>query len=120
MQKQSCREFAERHNGWVIKKEFQEKGVSGFKISAQDRDAIQEIKSAAERHEFDILLVFMFDRIGRIDNETPFVVEWFINHGIEVWSVNEGEQKMESHVDKLMNYIRFWQANGESKKPQSE
>lgn len=116
MQKQSCREFAKRHNGWVIKKEFQEKGVSGFKISAQDRDAIQEIKSAAERHEFDILLVFMFDRIGRIDNETPFVVEWFINHGIEVWSVNEGEQKMESHVDKLMNYIRFWQANGESKK----
>lgn len=116
MQKQSCREFAERQNGWVIKKEFQEQGVSGFKISAKNRDAIQEIKAAAENHEFDILLVFMFDRIGRIDNETPFVVEWFINHGIEVWSVNEGEQRMESHVDKLMNYIRFWQANGESKK----
>ena len=58
----------------------------------------------------------MFDRIGRIDNETPFVVEWFIQHGIEVWSVNEGEQRMDSHVDKLMNYIRFWQANGESQK----
>ena len=116
MQKQSCREFAERQNGWVIKKEFQEKGVSGFKISAKDRDAIQEIKVAAERKEFDILLVFMFDRIGRIDNETPFVVEWFISHGIEVWSVNEGEQRLESHVDKLMNYIRFWQANGESQK----
>lgn len=116
MQKQSCRDFAERQNGWVIKKEFQEKGVSGFKISAENRDAIQEIKAVAENHEFDVLLVFMFDRIGRIDNETPFVVEWFINHGIEVWSVNEGEQRMESHVDKLMNYIRFWQANGESKK----
>ena len=58
----------------------------------------------------------MFDRIGRIDDETPFVVEWFIKHGIEVWSVNEGEQRMDSHVDKLMNYIRFWQANGESQK----
>lgn len=116
MQRQSCREFAEHQPGWVIKKEFQEKGVSGFKVSANDRDAVQELKTAAEKKEFDILLVFMFDRIGRIDNETPFVVEWFIQHGIEVWSVNEGEQRMDSHVDKLMNYIRFWQANGESQK----
>lgn len=115
MQKTSCREFAQR-NGWTILKEFQEKGVSGFKISASDRDAIQDLKIAAEKKEFDILLVFMFDRIGRIDDETPFVVEWFIKHGIEVWSVNEGEQRMDSHVDKLMNYIRFWQANGESQK----
>ena len=116
MQKQSCREFAEHQPGWVIKKEFQEKGVSGFKVSANDRDAVQELKTAAENKEFDILLVFIFDRIGRIDNETPFVVEWFIQHGIEVWSVNESEQRMDSHVDKLMNYIRFWQANGESQK----
>lgn len=28
----------------------------------------------------------------------PFVVEWFIKHGIEVWSVNEGEQRMDNHV----------------------
>ena len=116
LQKQSCREFAKHQPGWVIQKEFQEKGVSGFKISADDRDAIQELKTAAEHGEFDILLVFMFDRLGRIDNETPFVVEWFIKHGISVWSVNEGEQKLDSHVDKLMNYIRFWQANGESQK----
>ena len=116
LQKNSCREFAKHQQGWVIQKEFQEKGVSGFKVSADDRDAIQKLKVAAENGEFDILLVFMFDRIGRIDNETPFVVEWFIKHGIEVWSVNEGEQKMDSHVDKLMNYIRFWQANGESQK----
>ncbi len=115
MQKTSCREFAER-NGWTILKEFQEKGVSGFKVSASNRDAIQDLKAAAEKKEFDVLLVFMFDRIGRIDDETPFVVEWFIKHGIEVWSVNEGEQRMDNHVDKLMNYIRFWQANGESQK----
>ena len=116
MQKQACREFAARQRGWIIKKEFQEKGVSGFKISANDRDAVQELKTAALKGEFDVLLVFMFDRIGRIDNETPFVVEWFIKNGIEVWSVNEGEQRMDSHVDKLLNYIRFWQANGESEK----
>jgi len=60
--------------------------------------------------------VFMFDRIGRRAEETPFVVEWLINHGIQVWSVNEGEQRIDTHVDRLTNYIRFWQADGESQK----
>ena len=115
MQREACHEFAEKM-GWTIGKEFLEKGVSGFKVSAENRDAIQDLKAAALNKEFDILLVFMFDRIGRIDDETPFIVEWFVKQGIRVWSVNEGEQRFESHVDKLMNYIRFWQASGESEK----
>ena len=115
MQRKACREFAERM-GWVVGAEFEEKGISGSKVSASKRDAIQDLKDAAIRGEFQVLLVFMFDRIGRIDDETPFVVEWFVKHGIEVWSVSEGEQKIEQHVDKLMNYIRFWQAAGESEK----
>jgi len=113
MQKQACREFAERQ-GWVVVGEFSEKGISGYKVSAKDRDAIQDIQKLAVKKEFDVLLVFMFDRIGRIDSETPFVVEWFIHNGIEVWSVNEGEQRLDNHTDKLLNYIRYWQASGES------
>lgn len=115
MQKSACREFAEKQ-GWKLEKEFEEKGVSGFKVSAQDRDAIHSLKEAALNKKFQVLLVFMFDRIGRIYDETPFVVEWFVKHDIEVWSVVEGEQRFESHVDKLTNYIRFWQAFGESEK----
>ena len=115
MQKQYCREFAESQ-GWTIIKEFAEKGVSGFKVAAADRDAIQEIRQDAEERKFDILLVFMFDRLGRRDDETPFVVEWFIRNGIEVWSAMEGQQKMDDHIDKLLNYIRYWQASGESLK----
>ena len=107
MQREACHEFAEKM-GWTIGKEFLEKGVSGFKVSANNRDAIQDLKAAALNKEFDILLVFMFDRIGRIDDETPFIVEWFVKQGIRVWSVQEGEQRFESHIDKLMNYIRFW------------
>ena len=104
MQKQKCREFA-KENGWITTKEFAEKGVSGYKVSAKDRDAILEIQKDAVQNKFDILLVFMFDRIGRREDETPFVVEWFVKNGIEVWSTQEGQQKIENHVDKLMNYI---------------
>ena len=113
MQKQACHEFANRQ-GWEIIKEFSEKGVSGFKVSAKDRDEIQYIQKAAVEGKFDILLVFMFDRIGRREDETPFVVEWFTQQGIEVWSTQEGQQRFDNHVDKLMNYIRYWQASGES------
>ena len=113
MQRQYCREFADAQ-GWEIVQEFSEKGVSGFKVSAKDRDAIQEIQQDAAIGKFDILLVFMFDRIGRREDETPFVVEWFVKNGIEVWSAHEGQQRFDNHVDKLMNYIRYWQASGES------
>ena len=47
MQKQFCREFVACHPDWRIEKELYEKGVSGFKLSAKDRDAIQEIQRDA-------------------------------------------------------------------------
>lgn len=114
MQKQCCREFISCHSDWILVDEIYEKGVSGFKKSAKDRDAIQEIQKYAIEKKFDILLVFMFDRLGRRDDETPFVVEWFVQQGIEVWSATEGQQRFDTHVDKLLNYIRYWQASGES------
>ena len=115
MQRKACRSFAEKM-GWSIVHEEREDGISGHKVRAEKRDKIQVIKELARRGEFDILLVFMFDRIGRIADETPFVVEWFVKNGIRVWSTQEGEQRFDNHIDKLLNYIRFWQADGESEK----
>ena len=115
MQKRACEEFCDRM-GWEIVDSRSEKGVSGYKVSATERDAIIDIREAATKKKFDVLLVYMFDRLGRKEDETPFIVQWFINNGIEVWSAIEGQQKIEQHVDKLLNYIRFWQAQGESEK----
>ena len=116
MQRRECLDFISRQSEWKFTGELMEKGVSGYKISASKRDAIQEIRSKAERREFDILLVFMFDRLGRREDETPFLVQWFVEHGIEVWSTREGQQRIENRADKLINYIRYWQAGGESEK----
>ena len=116
MQRRECLAFIDRMEDWVFFDERVEKGVSGYKVSAENRDAILDIRALAEKKKFDVLLVFMFDRLGRREDETPFLVEWFIDHGIEVWSTREGQQKIESRSDKLINYIRFWQASGESEK----
>lgn len=116
LQSRECKKFIDLHPDWKLIEEKVEKGISGYKVSAKDRDKINELKNEALRKEFDILLVFMFDRLGRIESETPFIVEWFVENGIEVWSVVEGQQKFDNHVDKLTNYIRFWQSAGESAK----
>lgn len=81
--------------GWAIVHEEQEDGVSGHKVRAENRDRLQIIKGHARPGKFDILLLFMFDRIGRIADEPLFVVERFVKNGVQVWSTQEGEQRFD-------------------------
>lgn len=104
------------HQGWEFCREFVEGGISGYKVSAAKRDAIQEIKAMAERREFEILAIYMSDRLGRIAEETPLIVAFLNARGIKVISLKEGEIAASTHTDKLLTYIRFWQSEGESLK----
>lgn len=115
LQEIACRQFAER-KGWNIVHEYYERGVSGFKKTAAKRDVLQEAIEGARTKQYDILLVFMYDRLGRKDEETPFILHDLVNMGVRIWSVSEGEQRFDGHVDKLTTYIRYWQASGESEK----
>lgn len=115
-QRRECHDFIDKMEDWEFYDERLEKGVSGFKVATSKRDEIQEIRALAEKKKFDVLLVFMFDRLGRREDETPFLVQWFIEHGIEVWSTREGQQRLDNRVDKLLNFMRYWQAGGESEK----
>ena len=47
MQQIACKNFAEQMN-WAVTKEFFEKGISGYKVSANDRDAIQDLSLTIE------------------------------------------------------------------------
>src|SRR5699024_9861335 len=117
MQRNACVEFVKNKENWVMDtKEYIEKGVSGYKVASKDRDVIQDVLKDAENHEFDILLVFMFDRIGRRKYEIPIIMKSLDTLGIQLWSVEEVQQKFEDDSDDLINFIRFWQSSGESKK----
>lgn len=115
MQRRACQDFIDS-NGWVLVKEYTEKGVSGYKKSNDDRDEIQRAKYDAENGHFDILLCFMFDRLGRKTYETPLLLKWFSTKGIEVWSVKEGQQEFTNEGHDITNFLRFWQSNNESRK----
>ena len=110
MQKNACHDFTEK-KGWNIVGEEQEIDVSGYKVSADTCDKLQRIREAAERGEFDIFLVFMYDRLGRNLNETPFIAKWFTKKGIHVWSVYEGEIIDGVDAERMLDYIRSWQTD---------
>lgn len=115
-QRAECQKFISLHPEWGFDHEYIERAVSGYKKSVKDRDILLEILEDAKNKKFDILVVFMSDRIGRKEDESPAYVANLNKLGTEVYSVNEGQLKTEEHIDKLMNYIRFWQAEGESRK----
>ena len=46
MQRQACHEYI-AEQGWNFVDELSEKGISGFKVSAKDRDAIQILQQKA-------------------------------------------------------------------------
>lgn len=115
-QRTLCMRFIDSHPDWVFEKEYLEIGISGFKNSIDDRDKLLEVKEDIRNRKIDVLVVFMLDRLGRIAKETPFVVQSFIEMGVEIWSVKEGQRRIDEHVDVLTNFITFWQASGESEK----
>lgn len=115
-QRTACMRFIADRPGWTLVKEYREIGISGYKNSFADRDKLLEAREDIAAGLIDVLVVFMFDRLGRIEEETPFVVKSFVELGAEVWSVTEGQRKFDAHVDNLLNYLYFWQASGESKK----
>lgn len=115
-QRTACMRFIQRHPNWVFQKEYMEVGVSGYKNTLAQRDRLLEVKEDIAAGRIRVLVVFMFDRLGRREEETPFIVKSFVEMGCEVWSVQEGQRTFEAHVDSLLNFITFWQASGESKK----
>lgn len=116
IQRSECMNYIDTHADWQFQKEYLEKAVSGFKTSVKDREILQEILEDAKNKTFDVLVVYMADRIGRKEDESPIFVSTLNKLGIEVWTVKENQLKTDEHIDKLMNYIRFWQAEGESRK----
>lgn len=116
LQRNAIEKFIKLHDDWILDREFVEVDVSGYKLKSSERSELVLIQEGAKNKDFEVFLVFMFDRIGRRWDDSPQVVEGIVTSGVEVWSVKEGQQKFDNHVDRLINFITFWQAGGESLK----
>ena len=115
MQRQACHACIERRKDWEYWDFYQEKGVSGFKKSAANRDVIQDVLRDAGKL-FDILLVFKSDRISRIADEYNVTVKTLCRKGIEVWSVSDGNLSVNTHMDSFVSFTRGWSNEYESRR----
>ena len=118
LQENAVREFIAKHEDWEWCPEFEyfERGVSGYSVPLAQRDELNRLIRDAKDKKFQVLVVFMYDRLGRQSYAIPALVSELTKDGIEIWSVKDGEIKCDSHDEEIMNFIRGWQAEGESRK----
>ena len=114
IQRAEAEQFIAKQKDWVFDKEYLEKGISAYHNGVEDRAVLQEIMQDAKQGEFEILLAYMSDRIGR-QEEYSFYVAELNRMGIEVWTIKDGQLKTEEHIDKLQLYTILAERGREQK-----
>ena len=80
-----------KHEEWILdSKEYFEGSNSGYKNSVADRDVLQEALRDAENREYDILLAYKDDRLGRRMLEIPMYIKSLKEFGVDVYTVKDG------------------------------
>jgi len=116
VQQETCRKF-DKEKEFDIYLEIEEEDISGYKLSLNQRVGLLEILTRAENKEFDVLVIYMFDRLGRREDETPFIIQKLYELGIQVYTANDGQLIQANTMEsKLINYFNSWVANYESVK----
>ncbi len=117
VQRNIVSEYIKIHEEWIldtVKPEYYEGGVSGYKNSVDDREVLQEILADAKNEEFQILVCYKDDRLGRREDEIPQYIKKLARSGVLVFTVKDGCITPQNHTDALVNYIRYWHAEGSS------
>ncbi len=91
VQRQLVSDYVYQHKDWKLdEKEYFEGGISGYKNSVEDREALQEAYKDAQNKEYDILVVYKDDRIGRRMWEIGYYVMALKSLGVDIYTVKDG------------------------------
>lgn len=91
VQRQLVVEYIEEHDDWILDdKEYFEGSNSGYKNAVADRDVLQEALRDAEKSEYDILVAYKDDRIGRRMWEIGAYIMSLKNSGVDIYTVKDG------------------------------
>lgn len=104
-----------RDNKLVIHEWVEEDGISGFKTKLEDRSGLMKIKQMALNNEIENLIIFNLDRIGRRMELVGFMT-LLDECGVKIISVTEGCLNEGNDTDSLINSVKMWVAEQESKK----
>ena len=91
IQRQIVLDYIGEHTDWVLdKKEYFEGSNSGYKNTVEKRDILQEALQDARNGEYDILVVYKDDRVGRLMWEIGAYVMTLKKYGVDIYTVKDG------------------------------
>lgn len=118
VQRRAIRQFVEKHRDWELVQEYSEEGVSAYLNSSSDRSVLQDVIKAAARGEFNVLVVYKYDRLSRKSDEYPMLLNLLLKHGVDAWTVADDgtgrKLSMDTAIDKAVRFFEGWQAEMES------
>lgn len=91
IQRQILLDYINRQDEWELDdKEYFEGSKSAYKNTAKQRDILQEILQDAKENQFDILVPYKDDRVGRLMWDTPLYIMSLKQYGVDVFTAKEG------------------------------
>lgn len=91
IQRKILMEYIQKHEDWILdEKEYFEGSKSAYKNTASQREVLQEILQDARNGEFDILVPYKDDRVGRLMWDTPLYIMSLKGLGVDVYTVKDG------------------------------
>lgn len=117
VQREIVLDYISKHNDWELdNKEYFEGSNSGYKNAVKDRDILQEALSDAKNNEYDILVVYKDDRIGRRMWEIGSYVMQLKSYGVDIYTTKDGCISPESNdvMGQMMLALRYGNAQKSS------
>lgn len=117
VQRRIVADYIAGHPDWILdKKEYFEGSRSGYKTAVSDRDTLQEAMEDARKKEYDILVAYKDDRIGRRMWEIGAYVMTLKNYGVDIYTVKDGciSPEGDDIMGQMMLALRFGNAQKSS------
>lgn len=116
-QRNIVEEYIASHPDWHYDgTEYFEGGVSGYKNSVADRDVLQEAYRDAQNHEYDILVAYKDDRLGRRMWEIGGYIMSLKSLGVDIYTVKDGciSPETDDIMGQIMLALRYGNAQKSS------
>ena len=117
IQRQIVLDYIGEHTDWVLdKKEYFEGSNSGYKNTVAKRDILQSALQDARKDEYDILVVYKDDRVGRLMWEIGAYVMNLKKYGVDIYTVKDGciSPKTDDIMGQMVLALRYGSAQKSS------
>lgn len=117
VQRDNVLDYIRTHEDWELDgKEYFEGSQSGYKTAVSERDMLQEALEDARNREYDVLVVYKDDRIGRRMWEIGAYVMALKSYGVDIYTAKDGCISPESNdiMGQMMLALRYGNAQKSS------